>query len=198
MFLVDWAVKMRIRPPEFETSIYDAKYHVSLNRNEEISSSRLATAPPRMAAPHLQRLAHESARRLRAGRAWRATKRRFPRLDRARWKRTGRAKLRWRSAAARCVAAMVAETLRALAARWPCARRARRGRFIASLGAAPAETLHAGWALVARGGRTSLLEWAALGAAVVARWCTAAAVSFSCGGAAAVAGRRSGESPAMS
>ncbi|KZV58420.1 hypothetical protein F511_24807 [Dorcoceras hygrometricum] len=31
MFLVDWAVKMRIRPPEFETSICDAKYHVSLN-----------------------------------------------------------------------------------------------------------------------------------------------------------------------
>ncbi|KZV52782.1 hypothetical protein F511_37120 [Dorcoceras hygrometricum] len=30
MFLVDWAVKMRIRPPELETSIYDAKYHVSL------------------------------------------------------------------------------------------------------------------------------------------------------------------------
>ncbi|KZV25160.1 hypothetical protein F511_22133 [Dorcoceras hygrometricum] len=30
MFLVDWAVKMRIRPPEFETSICDAKYHVSL------------------------------------------------------------------------------------------------------------------------------------------------------------------------
>ncbi|KZV55441.1 hypothetical protein F511_36081 [Dorcoceras hygrometricum] len=30
MFLVDWAVKTRIRPPEFETSIYDAKYHVSL------------------------------------------------------------------------------------------------------------------------------------------------------------------------
>ncbi|KZV37987.1 hypothetical protein F511_09807 [Dorcoceras hygrometricum] len=30
MFLVDWAVKMRIRPPEFETSIFDAKYHVSL------------------------------------------------------------------------------------------------------------------------------------------------------------------------
>ncbi|KZV34357.1 U-box domain-containing protein 4-like [Dorcoceras hygrometricum] len=29
MFLVDWAVKMRIRPPEFETSICDAKYHVS-------------------------------------------------------------------------------------------------------------------------------------------------------------------------
>ncbi|KZV49164.1 acyl-CoA dehydrogenase-related protein [Dorcoceras hygrometricum] len=27
---VDWAVKMRIRPPEFETSICDAKYHVSL------------------------------------------------------------------------------------------------------------------------------------------------------------------------
>ncbi|KZV54304.1 hypothetical protein F511_15403 [Dorcoceras hygrometricum] len=31
MFLVDWAVKMRIRPPEFETSICDAKYHVSLS-----------------------------------------------------------------------------------------------------------------------------------------------------------------------
>ncbi|KZV33334.1 hypothetical protein F511_18215 [Dorcoceras hygrometricum] len=28
---VDWAVKMRIRPPEFETSICDAKYHVSLS-----------------------------------------------------------------------------------------------------------------------------------------------------------------------
>ncbi|KZV34279.1 hypothetical protein F511_35426 [Dorcoceras hygrometricum] len=27
---VDWAVKMRIRPPELETSIYDVKYHVSL------------------------------------------------------------------------------------------------------------------------------------------------------------------------
>ncbi|KZV20337.1 hypothetical protein F511_31941 [Dorcoceras hygrometricum] len=26
MFLVDWAVKMRIRPPEFETSICDTKY----------------------------------------------------------------------------------------------------------------------------------------------------------------------------
>ncbi|KZV53027.1 hypothetical protein F511_06194 [Dorcoceras hygrometricum] len=30
MFIVDWAVKMRIRLPEFETSICDAKYHVSL------------------------------------------------------------------------------------------------------------------------------------------------------------------------
>ncbi|KZV44770.1 TMV resistance protein N-like [Dorcoceras hygrometricum] len=27
MFLVDWAVKMRIRPPEFETSICDARCH---------------------------------------------------------------------------------------------------------------------------------------------------------------------------
>ncbi|KZV33566.1 pentatricopeptide repeat-containing protein [Dorcoceras hygrometricum] len=35
---VDWAVKMRIRPPELETSICDVKYHVSLCttfRNEE-------------------------------------------------------------------------------------------------------------------------------------------------------------------
>ncbi|KZV37816.1 alpha-dioxygenase 1-like [Dorcoceras hygrometricum] len=30
-FLVDWAVKMRIRLPEFETSICDVKYHVSLS-----------------------------------------------------------------------------------------------------------------------------------------------------------------------
>ncbi|KZV48078.1 hypothetical protein F511_12628 [Dorcoceras hygrometricum] len=28
---VDWAVKMRIRPPDFETSICDVKYHVSLH-----------------------------------------------------------------------------------------------------------------------------------------------------------------------
>ncbi|KZV49417.1 bromodomain and extraterminal domain protein 9 [Dorcoceras hygrometricum] len=28
--ILDWAVKMRIRPPEFDTSICDAKYHVSL------------------------------------------------------------------------------------------------------------------------------------------------------------------------
>ncbi|KZV22772.1 Glucan endo-1,3-beta-glucosidase, basic isoform precursor [Dorcoceras hygrometricum] len=27
---VDWAVKMRIRPPEIDTSICDAKYRVSL------------------------------------------------------------------------------------------------------------------------------------------------------------------------
>ncbi|KZV52504.1 ENTH/VHS domain containing protein [Dorcoceras hygrometricum] len=32
---VDWAVKMRIRPPEFETSICDAKYHVSLSSRLE-------------------------------------------------------------------------------------------------------------------------------------------------------------------
>ncbi|KZV28185.1 hypothetical protein F511_23798 [Dorcoceras hygrometricum] len=30
---IDWAVKMRIRPPEFETSICDTKYHVSLVGN---------------------------------------------------------------------------------------------------------------------------------------------------------------------
>ncbi|KZV42831.1 putative tRNA modification GTPase MnmE [Dorcoceras hygrometricum] len=30
-FLVDWTVKMRTRPPELETSIYDVKYHVSLS-----------------------------------------------------------------------------------------------------------------------------------------------------------------------
>ncbi|KZV18818.1 hypothetical protein F511_26750 [Dorcoceras hygrometricum] len=49
MFLVDWAVKMRIRPPEFETSICDAKYHVSLPnpkpRNRR-PSSPLKTPPP--------------------------------------------------------------------------------------------------------------------------------------------------------
>ncbi|KZV58631.1 centromere-associated protein E [Dorcoceras hygrometricum] len=31
MFLVDWTIKMRIRPPEFETSICDAKNRVSLS-----------------------------------------------------------------------------------------------------------------------------------------------------------------------
>ncbi|KZV24198.1 hypothetical protein F511_09142 [Dorcoceras hygrometricum] len=36
MFLVDWAVKTRIRPPEFETSICDAKYHVSLSTTSVI------------------------------------------------------------------------------------------------------------------------------------------------------------------
>ncbi|KZV24677.1 tyrosine kinase [Dorcoceras hygrometricum] len=49
MFLVDWAVKMRIRPPEFETSICDAKYHVSLvltrslglGRGERVAELRL-------------------------------------------------------------------------------------------------------------------------------------------------------------
>ncbi|KZV25659.1 hypothetical protein F511_17802 [Dorcoceras hygrometricum] len=30
MYAFDWAVKMRIRPPELETSICDVKYHVSL------------------------------------------------------------------------------------------------------------------------------------------------------------------------
>ncbi|KZV46602.1 hypothetical protein F511_39000 [Dorcoceras hygrometricum] len=33
----DWAVKMRIRPPELETSICDAKYHVSMKEPEEES-----------------------------------------------------------------------------------------------------------------------------------------------------------------
>ncbi|KZV45929.1 hypothetical protein F511_28280 [Dorcoceras hygrometricum] len=44
MFLVDWAVKMRIRPPEFETSICDAKYHVSLHKR--IRPSLLSHTPP--------------------------------------------------------------------------------------------------------------------------------------------------------
>ncbi|KZV52676.1 hypothetical protein F511_21056 [Dorcoceras hygrometricum] len=34
---VDWTVKMRIRPPELETSICDVKYHVSLVGNIEIT-----------------------------------------------------------------------------------------------------------------------------------------------------------------
>ncbi|KZV31879.1 hypothetical protein F511_42345 [Dorcoceras hygrometricum] len=45
MFLVDWAVKMRIRPPELETSICDAKYHVSL-----CASRRLPPLPKAIAA----------------------------------------------------------------------------------------------------------------------------------------------------
>ncbi|KZV16957.1 hypothetical protein F511_19743 [Dorcoceras hygrometricum] len=39
-----------------------------------------ATAPPRMAAPHHPRRAHERARRLRAGRSWRATARPVQRM----------------------------------------------------------------------------------------------------------------------
>ncbi|KZV26626.1 hypothetical protein F511_21118 [Dorcoceras hygrometricum] len=50
MFLVDWAVKMRIRSPEFEISICDAKYHVSLKLS---------------AAPHLLSQAAAAAARLR-------------------------------------------------------------------------------------------------------------------------------------
>ncbi|KZV48676.1 hypothetical protein F511_22916 [Dorcoceras hygrometricum] len=38
---VDWAVKMRIRPPELETSICDAKYHVSLAF--DLSAGRLVS-----------------------------------------------------------------------------------------------------------------------------------------------------------
>ncbi|KZV33706.1 proline dehydrogenase 2, mitochondrial [Dorcoceras hygrometricum] len=49
-FLVDWAVKMRIRPPELETSICDAKYHVSLLLAAPLPFSQaaavLATPPP--------------------------------------------------------------------------------------------------------------------------------------------------------
>ncbi|KZV44934.1 hypothetical protein F511_15430 [Dorcoceras hygrometricum] len=33
---IDWAVKMRIRPPEFETSICDVKYHVSLENDDRL------------------------------------------------------------------------------------------------------------------------------------------------------------------
>ncbi|KZV13691.1 hypothetical protein F511_45144 [Dorcoceras hygrometricum] len=64
----------------------------SKRRNFIVTS---ATAPPRMAAPHLHRRAHECARRLRAGRAWRAARRRACRvLGRAQRKRAGRTKLR--------------------------------------------------------------------------------------------------------
>ncbi|KZV31854.1 hypothetical protein F511_33067 [Dorcoceras hygrometricum] len=48
--LVDWAVKMRIRPPEFETSICDAKYHVSLLRPPPSSLTKPSPAPPSAAA----------------------------------------------------------------------------------------------------------------------------------------------------
>ncbi|KZV55617.1 protein INVOLVED IN DE NOVO 2 [Dorcoceras hygrometricum] len=51
MFLVDWAVKMGIRPPEFETSICDAKYHVSLidiKRMGELDSKSFHEAVKKM------------------------------------------------------------------------------------------------------------------------------------------------------
>ncbi|KZV38120.1 hypothetical protein F511_38244 [Dorcoceras hygrometricum] len=45
-YQVDWAVEMRIRPPEFETSICDAKYHVSLVwRTFETSVSGTTAGP---------------------------------------------------------------------------------------------------------------------------------------------------------
>ncbi|KZV31889.1 hypothetical protein F511_20599 [Dorcoceras hygrometricum] len=47
MFLVDWTVKMRIRPPEFETSICDAKYHVSLWPPPSLLSKSAAAAAAR-------------------------------------------------------------------------------------------------------------------------------------------------------
>ncbi|KZV46107.1 hypothetical protein F511_27265 [Dorcoceras hygrometricum] len=50
MFLVDWAVKMRIRPPEFETSICDAKYHVSLSAAPPPLQKPSSPPPPYAAA----------------------------------------------------------------------------------------------------------------------------------------------------
>ncbi|KZV44241.1 hypothetical protein F511_10727 [Dorcoceras hygrometricum] len=46
MFLVDWTVKMRIRPPEVETSICDAKYHVSLKQELPPPLLNTLTPPP--------------------------------------------------------------------------------------------------------------------------------------------------------
>ncbi|KZV32151.1 hypothetical protein F511_29749 [Dorcoceras hygrometricum] len=48
-----WAVKMRIRPPELETSICDVKYHVSLPPYLATPPSppRLSRSPPLAAAP---------------------------------------------------------------------------------------------------------------------------------------------------
>ncbi|KZV32698.1 hypothetical protein F511_19027 [Dorcoceras hygrometricum] len=51
---VDWAVKMRIRPPELETSICDAKYHVSLppsSKNRRPPPLNPHARPPPTAAP---------------------------------------------------------------------------------------------------------------------------------------------------
>ncbi|KZV49185.1 alcohol dehydrogenase-like 5 [Dorcoceras hygrometricum] len=63
MFLVDWAVKMRIRPPELETSICDAKYHVSLDFNHNDTTS--LTLNLETAAPPLLSQAAAAAARLR-------------------------------------------------------------------------------------------------------------------------------------
>ncbi|KZV21936.1 hypothetical protein F511_38946 [Dorcoceras hygrometricum] len=48
MFLVDWTVKMRIRPPDFETSICDAKYHVSLWYQSQCFSDLINTKLPEL------------------------------------------------------------------------------------------------------------------------------------------------------
>ncbi|KZV39888.1 hypothetical protein F511_06474 [Dorcoceras hygrometricum] len=47
MFLVDWAVKMRIRPPEFETSICDANTKIAA---PPLLSKRRRRRPPCAAA----------------------------------------------------------------------------------------------------------------------------------------------------
>ncbi|KZV21370.1 hypothetical protein F511_22774 [Dorcoceras hygrometricum] len=55
MFLVDWAVKIRIRPPEFETSICDANasrlppLHIHAAAAAALRRRRLAPPPPRVA-----------------------------------------------------------------------------------------------------------------------------------------------------
>ncbi|KZV30765.1 hypothetical protein F511_36866 [Dorcoceras hygrometricum] len=54
---VDWTVKMRIRPPELETSICDVKYHVSLRRPTSLlpsAAARRPFPPPTAAAPPLR------------------------------------------------------------------------------------------------------------------------------------------------
>ncbi|KZV15849.1 hypothetical protein F511_26879 [Dorcoceras hygrometricum] len=51
---VDWAVKMRIRPPELETSICDAKYRVSLLKQKHTSSSAMSAHDVRPMSPGLE------------------------------------------------------------------------------------------------------------------------------------------------
>ncbi|KZV24943.1 hypothetical protein F511_17509 [Dorcoceras hygrometricum] len=53
---VDWAVKMRIRPPEIETSICDAKYHVSLKSARGGACGGLLLRPAALAFLRLRQL----------------------------------------------------------------------------------------------------------------------------------------------
>ncbi|KZV33337.1 hypothetical protein F511_18218 [Dorcoceras hygrometricum] len=142
MFLVDWTVKMRIRPPEFETSICDAKYHVSLSPKLlaaasppliSLTAAARCTPPP---PPPLRRNSFQPIRRGESVRADLVTpssagsrRPKYRRTSTARCRRTRRCHNerhcgRWTCAGHALVARVTAEA---------CAPIAHRGRYVARL-----------------------------------------------------------------